>query len=183
MDSENFTISFLHKPLDNVNVKYFYAFTFPFTYTECQEQLNSFDKLFHKKQIEINYIIKRLMLPTESEIEKFEENSNSLEDDAVQSHKYFNEYKKPTVRASILRQTKSDLESEIYYHRELLMRSIEGRNIDLLTITSFHGIQLDREERIQNLFPDTKTVRCNTFKNKKVLTKFPSLIYKINYTI
>lgn len=61
-----------------------------------------------------------------------------------------------------------ELQSEIYYHRELLTHSLEGRNIDLLTITSFHGIQLKREQRLPNLFPDTTTVRCNTFKNKKV---------------
>lgn len=161
-------MSFLHKPLDNVNVKHYYAFTFPFTYTECQEQLERFDKLYSKKQIEINYIIKRLMLPTELEIITSEEKEAQIEN-TVRSHQCFSDFTKiPSVRTAVKRQTKTELESEIYYHRELLMRSIEGRNIDLLTITSFNGIQLDREERIHNLFPDTKTVRCNTFKNKKV---------------
>lgn len=64
--------------------------------------------------------------------------------------------------------TKKELENEIYYHRELLIRSVEGRRIDLLTITSFGGIQEDREERIPNIFPDSKTLRCNVFKGKKV---------------
>lgn len=58
--------------------------------------------------------------------------------------------------------------NEIYYHRELLICSVEGRRVDLLTISSFHGIQEEQEERLATLFPETEKQRCQTFENKKV---------------
>lgn len=58
--------------------------------------------------------------------------------------------------------------NEIYYHRELLICSVEGRRVDLLTISSFHGIQEEQEERLSTLFPETDKMRCQTFENKKV---------------
>lgn len=66
------------------------------------------------------------------------------------------------------RKSQTELENDIYYHRELLINSIENRNIDLLTITSFCGISAEREERLVNLFPNKQTERCLMFKNKKV---------------
>lgn len=66
--------------------------------------------------------------------------------------------------------TTTEIENDIYYHRELLINSVEGRRVDLLTISSFHNIQYDREYRFCDLFPDTITPRCNLFKDKKVKT-------------
>jgi heme oxygenase len=43
--------------------------------------------------------------------------------------------------------------SNIYFMRELLCQSIDGRRIDLLTITSFKTLTYDKEEIIPNLFP------------------------------
>jgi cytosolic carboxypeptidase protein 5 len=57
----------------------------------------------------------------------------------------------------------------IYYYRELLINSYEERRIDLVTITSFHGIEDKREERLKNLFPDQSKPRCHTFKDKKII--------------
>ncbi|XP_052749230.1 cytosolic carboxypeptidase-like protein 5 isoform X2 [Galleria mellonella] len=57
---------------------------------------------------------------------------------------------------------------EIYYCRECLIYSLEGRRVDLLTITSHHGITTDREERLKNLFPDNQE-RPFKFLNKKVI--------------
>lgn len=68
-----------------------------------------------------------------------------------------------------LKATNLDPRDDIYYYRELLTHSVEKRRIELLTITSFHGIQNTREERLRNLFPEDKTPRCHTFKNKKVV--------------
>lgn len=68
-----------------------------------------------------------------------------------------------------LKATNLDCRDDIYYYRELLTHSVERRRIELLTITSFHGIQTLREERLRNLFPDEKTPRCHTFKNKKIV--------------
>ncbi|CAG4975749.1 unnamed protein product [Parnassius apollo] len=57
---------------------------------------------------------------------------------------------------------------DIYYCRECLIYSLEGRRVDLLTITSHHGITKEREERLKNLFPDNKE-RPFKFQNKKVI--------------
>lgn len=65
-------------------------------------------------------------------------------------------------------QSNAELENDIYYRRELLTNSLEGRRVDLLTITSFHSIQNEQEYRFFDLFPETNTQRCNLFKNKKV---------------
>lgn len=68
-------------------------------------------------------------------------------------------------------QSNTELENDIYYRRELLINSLEGRRIDLLTITSFHNIQKELEHRFSDLFPESNVKRCNIFKNKKVKFK------------
>lgn len=55
-----FVLSFLHKPQTDITSKFYYAFTFPFTYTECQNQLARFDSLYLKSEDEMNYILQRL---------------------------------------------------------------------------------------------------------------------------
>ncbi|CAH0605583.1 unnamed protein product [Chrysodeixis includens] len=57
---------------------------------------------------------------------------------------------------------------DIYYYRECLVYSLEGRRVDLLTITSHHGMLNEREERLKNLFPDSQD-RPFKFQNKKVI--------------
>lgn len=65
-------------------------------------------------------------------------------------------------------QSKAELENDIYYRREQLISSLEGRRIDLLTITSFHNICEGREIRLEELFPEQNVKRCQLFENKKV---------------
>lgn len=43
---------------------------------------------------------------------------------------------------------------KIYFHRELLVTSLEGRRVDLVTITSRENATRDSEDRIPNLFPE-----------------------------
>lgn len=157
MHDDQFTMSFLHKPHTNVSTRHYYAFTFPFSYTECQEQLAHFDELYQKNTFKVNYIIQRLLAPIGAK-------SHAVEIPAWRG------ISGPPIGAvgKLVRMTRAELESEIYYHRELLVNSVEGRRVDLLTISSYNGIQLEREQRMNHLFPNTKTVRCNTFKNKKV---------------
>lgn len=79
--------------------------------------------------------------------------------------------KDTTSRINILEnQSKEEIENDIYFHRELLTNSVEGRRVDLLTITSFHNIQNEHEYRFPDLFPDPNSKRCKLFKNKKVKT-------------
>lgn len=64
---------------------------------------------------------------------------------------------------------------DIYYHRECLIQSLEGRPIDLITISSHHGITTVQEPRLKGLFPDINTPRSYQFKGKKVNGKISSL--------
>ena len=61
------------------------------------------------------------------------------------------------------------LEYMIYFHRELLCYSYEGRRVDLITITSCSGISRQREDRIYGLFPDASIDRPHRFHGKKVM--------------
>lgn len=63
--------------------------------------------------------------------------------------------------------THSPLDS-VYYHRELLCHSLDKLRVDLLTITSCHGMQEKREPRLDKLFPDTSTPRPRCFTGKRV---------------
>lgn len=58
-------------------------------------------------------------------------------------------------------------DDDIYYCRECVCYSLEKRRVDLLTITSRHGITNQREETLKNLFPEEKE-RPFKFSNKKV---------------
>ena len=44
--------------------------------------------------------------------------------------------------------------SNLYIHRETLYYSLEGRKIELVTISSKDGIQQEREELIDGVFPE-----------------------------
>ena len=57
---------------------------------------------------------------------------------------------------------------DIYFHREVLCRSLEGRSVDLITVTSHYGITQEREARLERLFPQEDMPRPHRFANKKV---------------
>jgi len=59
--------------------------------------------------------------------------------------------------------------NQIYYHRECLCYSVEGRRVDLVTITSCEGMSEDREDRLSDLFPLLAEERPHKFPNKKVI--------------
>lgn len=58
----------------------------------------------------------------------------------------------------------------IYYHREILCYSLEGRRVDLITVSSCDGMTDECESRLPGLFPDTDTPRAKRFPGKKVRT-------------
>jgi len=55
---------------------------------------------------------------------------------------------------------------DIYFHRDLLTRSNDGLNVDLLT--AMKGITEQREKSLLGLYPDKSIQRAKIFKNKKV---------------
>lgn len=56
----------------------------------------------------------------------------------------------------------------VYFHRELLCRSLDGNRVDLLTVTNCSGMAEEREPRLPHLFPDANTPRAHRFAGKKV---------------
>lgn len=42
----------------------------------------------------------------------------------------------------------------IYFERELLTRSVEGRRVEILTISDMHGISKELEAPVQGLYPN-----------------------------
>lgn len=253
MTNDSFILTFLHKNSDKPDcVKIYYAFTFPYTYTEQQDQLVVYDERYSKDSIEVERIIKEIQASSTKKVSKTDTDKGTEAQEVVKStetrleEQIFSatnpgqktieiyscdsqssvtcslEYlrnnfeikstedilkttdsassmtvdentsesmqqitslvnnvrielqQKVNVDANLYDTNKGekpplDLNDEIYYHRELLIRSYEGRRVDLLTITSFHGITDKREERVQSLFPEFLTPRCHVFKDKKVV--------------
>lgn len=58
---------------------------------------------------------------------------------------------------------------DIYYYREVLCFSLDGRRVDLITISSYHNISTERETRLKNLFPEQHVPRPFRFIGKKVI--------------
>ncbi|NXI41125.1 CBPC5 protein, partial [Galbula dea] len=116
MVETQFVLSFVHRFLEHRGATTYFAFCYPFSYSECQEMLAQLDSRFQECQH---------MSPS------------------------------------------SPLDS-VYYHRELLCHSLDKLRVDLLTITSCHGMLERREPRLDKLFPDTSTPRPRCFTGKKV---------------
>lgn len=257
MTNESFILTFLHKNLDCPDsVKVYYAFTFPYTYTEQQDQLTIYDERFTKDSIEIDAIIKEItstnnankktgkseqdkksdpqssdgrleeqlfsnvnpngqktieiyscdnqtsitcsleylrnnfeikstdellkqasetpMTVDENTSESMQHITNLVHNVRIELQQKIPEDENKSNSSVVVKEEKVekpafDIRDDIYYHRELLIKSYEGKRVDLLTITSFHGITDKREERIQSLFPEFLTPRCHVFKDKKVV--------------
>uniref|UniRef100_A0A4W3H0X7 Cytosolic carboxypeptidase-like protein 5 n=2 Tax=Callorhinchus milii TaxID=7868 RepID=A0A4W3H0X7_CALMI len=111
-----FILSFTHRFVEYRGATTYFAFCFPFTYSECQEMLMELDeKLENGKELSLSS-------PPDS----------------------------------------------IYYHRELLCYSLDKLRVDLITVTSCHGMMKEREPRLENLFPDNSFPRPHRFSGKQV---------------
>lgn len=141
----NFVMSFCHHVPETPHLDIFYAFTYPFTYTECQTMLEKFDEKFSRSEENLKAMIAQALL--------------------AKTQKVTDEHNKGDSGSAI------DILDEIYYKRELLIHSLEGRRVDLLTITSFQGIMNKKEDTLGNLFPDdpSNATRCHRFENKKMI--------------
>lgn len=152
-----------------ITEKFYYAFTFPFTYTECQNQLDRFDSLYSKSNEELQFYIEKLNGAQPKEAEDQRDVNDNCHTEQNQMENTQLENTSMSVDYSNLNHLSIDeIENEIYFHRELLIKSVEGRRIDLLTITSFNGIQYEKEYRFSDLFPEQATSRCQLFRDKKV---------------
>ncbi|XP_007476040.2 cytosolic carboxypeptidase-like protein 5 isoform X1 [Monodelphis domestica] len=115
MTETQFVLSFVHRFVEGRGATTFFAFCYPFSYSDCQDLLNQLDQRF------------------------------------LESH--------PSLTSPL---------DSIYYHRELLCNSLDGLRVDLLTVSSCHGLQDEREPRLEQLFPDTSTPRPFCFSGKRI---------------
>ncbi|XP_070284961.1 LOW QUALITY PROTEIN: cytosolic carboxypeptidase-like protein 5 [Myotis yumanensis] len=115
MTETQFVLSFVHRFVEGRGATTFFAFCYPFSYSDCQDLLNQLDQRF------------------------------------LENH--------PTHSSPV---------DTIYYHREILCYSLDGLRVDLLTISSYHGLQEDREPRLEQLFPDIGTPRPFRFTGKRI---------------
>lgn len=118
VEDDVFILSFKYRTLENTRGTTYFAFTYPYSYVELQNMLNSIDARFKTPS---------------------------------------GEPRLPTVL------------DDIYYHRESVCYSLEGRSVDLITVTSYHGICSDREPRLKHLFPVSDVPRPFRFNGKKVV--------------
>ncbi|CAH8619622.1 unnamed protein product [Dicrocoelium dendriticum] len=136
-----FILSFVHRFMDPRGSTTYFAFCFPWTYSETQKQLSQIEGLFGNQKVP--------PLTTQ-------------EDDITG----------PTIcsRSMLDESSVAAMQQQIYFHRELLCYSLEGRRIDLLTITDWSGLLEQREDFFDPLlFPDRCTPRPWKFKHKKGL--------------
>lgn len=74
-----------------------------------------------------------------------------------------------TEHKDLLTSIKQICESKnIYYHQENLIYSLEKKDCDIVTISSYTGIQDDKEKNIVNLYPGNPE-RARVFVGKKVM--------------
>lgn len=111
-DESVFTLTFKYKTPENAHSITYFAFTYPFSYSELQQMLCNIDTRFSK----------------------------------------------PSLGSK----------DDIYYTRECVCNTLEGRRVDLITITSYHNVSAEREVRLKNLFPDDNIPRPFRFVGKKV---------------
>ena len=133
------SISFRQRLPEDGNSVLYIAFTYPFSYIELTEWLNSLDSLHAR---------------TKSEGFPFHVNCKLSP--------------KPSRAELLMLQSARSHKNQIYYHRECACYSLEGRRIDLITITSCQGMSDAREERLTNLFPLAEE-RPHKFPTKKVI--------------
>ncbi|XP_072757587.1 cytosolic carboxypeptidase-like protein 5 [Anoplolepis gracilipes] len=109
----DFTLSFLYYTPENSKAITYFAFTYPFSYTDLQNYLKRIDARMGKRSVMCT--------------------------------------------------------DDIYYRRECAIKSLEGRRLDVLTISSYHNISMEREDRLINMFPERNEERPYKFRDKKVI--------------
>ncbi|XP_077008491.1 cytosolic carboxypeptidase-like protein 5 isoform X3 [Tamandua tetradactyla] len=156
MTETQFVLSFVHRFTEGRGATTFFAFCYPFSYSDCQDLLNQLDQRFLENHPTNSR--GQLSLSTQSNWSQGATNHTSspvLCIVAVQTHSI----PRPHLTCPL---------DTIYYHRELLCYSLDGLRVDLLTVSSCHGLREDREPRLEQLFPDTSTPRPFRFIGKRI---------------
>ena len=132
-----FEVEFKHTFLYNDEEARF-AFCFPYSYTEVQERFEYLDRVF--SNMPVDHMKGRPIAPTQ------EGDGDNKSGDAKPSRKR----RGPPPETSMVST------NGIYYHREVLTRSMDGRRLDLITITSSNNFdpQQGREEKFDGYFAE-----------------------------
>ncbi|KAM3852803.1 cytosolic carboxypeptidase-like protein 5 isoform 2-T3 [Vipera latastei] len=167
MAETQFVLSFVHRFLDCRGATTYFAFCYPYSYTECQDMLTQLDAHFTEC---------RHLSP--SSVQHYGTISRRAGGD---SRKAEGKPRPATHRArkcprggrgkgkkAAAPPRGTPYLDAIYYHRELLCYSLDKLRVELLTITSCHGMQEKREARLEKLFPDKNTPRPHCFVGKRV---------------
>ncbi|KAM9241048.1 LOW QUALITY PROTEIN: cytosolic carboxypeptidase-like protein 5 [Leptosomus discolor] len=152
MVETQFVLSFVHRFLEHRGATTYFAFCYPFSYTECQEMLAQLDGRFQEC---------RHMSPS---------STLSRGAPAQPSRSLPRRGRLCPERGRLAERLSSPCSplDSVYYHRELLCHSLDKLRVDLLTVTSCHGMLEKREPRLDKLFPDTTTPRPRRFAGKRV---------------
>ena len=145
-----FEVEFKHTFLfDDEEVRF--AFCFPYSYTEVQERFEYLDCVFSNRPFDH---MKGMILPPKKEEDGDEKNNNN------------NNNKPMKKRRGPLPETEKVNTNGIYYHREVLTRSMDGRRLDLITITSAENFNphLPREEKFGGYFKEVNPGNSNGAK-------------------
>ncbi|TGZ71447.1 hypothetical protein CRM22_002629 [Opisthorchis felineus] len=145
-----FNLTFVHRFIDPRGSSTYFAFSFPWSYTETQRQLDQLEAIFRHQVFSAPTEVKP-NLAVSADAKKADLGravSGPIEDGL----------------------TSADLFQQIYFHRELLCYSLDGRRIDLLTITDWSGRKEQREDYFDPLlFPNRSFPRPWKFEGKKVV--------------
>ncbi|XP_060106961.1 cytosolic carboxypeptidase-like protein 5 isoform X2 [Heteronotia binoei] len=167
MVDTQFVLSFVHRFLDCRGATTYFAFCYPFSYTECQEMLAQLDAHFaeckHLSPISVqrcSAISRRAGTDPKKAAGKPRPTAHRARKCPRGRHAKGRKEEAPPRDMPSL--------DTIYYHRELLCYSLDKLRVDLLTITSFHGMLEEREARLEKLFPDVNTPRPHCFMGKRV---------------
>ncbi|XP_057338339.1 cytosolic carboxypeptidase-like protein 5 isoform X2 [Microplitis mediator] len=72
------------------------------------------------------------------------------------------------IDARISKQNLSNPDA-IYYHRECAIKSLEGRRLEVLTVSSYHNIWGERENNLKGLYPEPDEQRSFKFRGKRTV--------------
>ncbi|CAH8286724.1 unnamed protein product, partial [Schistosoma turkestanicum] len=196
-----FLLTFIHRFQDPRGSITYFAFCYPWTYSEMQVQLNKLDSIFHynkNENIKIDdesfsnkYNIMKLNKiknndKSESTCENVANVALNINNSTIMNSSISSTLTSSNPSASLSssssssslsstlydskRLSENDLFDKIYFHRELLCYSLEGRRIELLTITDWSECTFVEEDRFDPLlFPDVNKPRPWKFTNKKVV--------------
>jgi len=163
-----FRLSFSHRFTEGRST--YFAFCYPYSYTEQQNALTVLDLKFKNVIEEIKKPDATVTNETESNqisdsqsISIYNLHANNIDESSTEIQKESTEIDPPTTNVQ-----QTPRKSSIYYYREVACLTIDGRNCDVITITDHNGLTGEREPRICGLFPDESRPRPHKFNNKKV---------------